>query len=187
MSNARVSPETRDWGVGTPPSLTLLDLLDKSLMACVAVVMFGMMAVTFIDVLGRYVFNAPIPGGFEIIQFMMPLAMFGALPVITRSEEHIVISVMSGFLKSRGVWIQRLLVLVGCIVVNSGITYVMWLQGNELAEAEQISGFLEWSFAPPAYLISLLSAVTVLIVLLMLILHIFWHTDQGAVGKMDAI
>ena len=53
-----------------------------------------------------------------MIQFMMPLAMFGALPVITRSEEHIVISVMSGFLKSRGIWIQRFIVLIGCIIVN---------------------------------------------------------------------
>ncbi|HJO86448.1 MAG TPA: TRAP transporter small permease [Rhodospirillales bacterium] len=174
-------------GAGAPPTLNLLDLLDKCLMACVAVVMFGMMAVTFIDVLGRYVFSAPIPGGFEMIQFMMPLAMFGALPVITRSEEHIVISVMSGFLKSRGIWIQRFIVLIGCIIVNAGLTYIMWLQGDELAEAKQISGFLEWSFAPPAYLISILSAFTVVIILLMLILHVLWPTAQSTGGKRDAI
>lgn len=156
-------------------------------MACVAVVMFGMMAVTFFDVLGRYVFAAPIPGGFELIQFMMPLAMFGALPVITRAEEHIVISVVSGFLKKRSAWIQRLIVLLGCAVVNSGITYVMWLQGAELQAADQISGFLEWSFAPPAYLISLLSALTVLIILLMLVLHIFWPSYERPRAHSDAI
>ena len=171
----------------TPSSLSLLDLLDKILMACVAVVMFGMMSVTFIDVVGRYFFSAPIPGGFELIQFMLPLAMFGALPVITRAESHIVISVLTGVLKGNGAWIQRCCVLIGCIIVNVGITYLMWLQGSELAEAKQISGFLEWSYAPPAYLISLLSAVTVIILMLMLILHVFWPSANAFDGNKDAI
>ena len=168
-------------------ALDLLDLLDKILMFLVAIVMFGMMAVTFVDVVGRYVFSAPAPGGFELIQFMMPLAMFGALPVITRSESHITISVMSNMLGPRHVWFQRLVILIGCIVVNVGITYIMWLQGVELAEAQQISGFLEWSFAPPAYLISLLSAVTVVIIILMLMVHIFWPSHTSKPASPDVI
>ena len=182
-------PNENDMSVGaaTPPTLYVLTILDKCLMAIIAVVMFSMMAVTFIDVTGRYVFNAPIPGGFELIQFLMPLAMFGALPVITRLEEHIVISVLEGVLGSRGVWIQRFLVLIGCAVVNTGISYVMWLQGVEFIESQQMSGFLEWSFAPPAFIISGLSAVTVVIIISMLVLHLFWPSDQLIGGKKDAI
>ena len=174
-------------GAATPPTLYILNILDKCLMVIIAVVMFSMMAVTFIDVTGRYVFNTPIPGGFELIQFLMPLAMFGALPVITRLEEHIVISVLEGVLGSRGVWIQRFLVLIGCAVVNTGISYVMWLQGVEFIESQQMSGFLEWSFAPPAFIISGLSAVTVVIIISMLVLHLFWPSDQLIGGKKDAI
>ena len=174
-------------GAATPPTLYILNILDKFLMVIIAVVMFSMMAVTFIDVTGRYVFNTPIPGGFELIQFLMPLAMFGALPVITRLEEHIVISVLEGVLGSRGVWIQRFLVLIGCAVVNTGISYVMWLQGVEFTESQQMSGFLEWSFAPPAFIISGLSAVTVVIIISMLVLHLFWPSDQLIGGKKDAI
>ena len=174
-------------GAATPPTLYILNILDKCLMVIIAVVMFSMMAVTFIDVTGRYVFNTPIPGGFELIQFLMPLAMFGALPVITRLEEHIVISVLEGVLGSRGVWIQRFLVLIGCAVVNTGISYVMWLQGVEFIESQQMSGFLEWSFAPPAFIISGLSAVTVVIIISMLVLHLLWPSDQLIGGKKDAI
>jgi TRAP-type C4-dicarboxylate transport system permease small subunit len=182
-------PNENDMSVGaaTPPTLYILNILDKFLMVIIAVVMFSMMAVTFIDVTGRYVFNTPIPGGFELIQFLMPLAMFGALPVITRLEEHIVISVLEGVLGSRGVWIQRFLVLIGCAVVNTGISYVMWLQGVEFTESQQMSGFLEWSFAPPAFIISGLSAVTVVIIISMLVLHLFWPSDQLIGGKKDAI
>jgi len=182
-------PNENDMSVGaaTPPTLYILNILDKCLMMIIAVVMFSMMAVTFIDVTGRYVFNTPIPGGFELIQFLMPLAMFGALPVITRLEEHIVISVLEGVLGSRGVWIQRFLVLIGCTVVNTGISYVMWLQGVEFIESQQMSGFLEWSFAPPAFIISGLSALTVVIIISMLVLHLFWPSDQLIGGKKDAI
>jgi len=182
-------PNENDMSVGaaTPPTLYILNILDKCLMVIIAVVMFSMMAVTFIDVTGRYVFNTPIPGGFELIQFLMPLAMFGALPVITRLEEHIVISVLEGVLGSRGVWIQRFLVLIGCAVVNTGISYVMWLQGVEFIESQQMSGFLEWSFAPPAFIISGLSAVTVVIIISMLVLHLLWPSDQLIGGKKDAI
>ena len=63
----------------------------------------------------------------------------------------------------------------------------MWLQGVELTESQQISGFLEWSFAPPAYIISALSGVTVVIIIFMLVLHIFWPSDQSIGGKKDAI
>ena len=184
-----MSPSENDMSVGaaTPPTLYFLDVLDKCLMAIIAVVMFAMMTVTFVDVTGRYVFNAPIPGGFEIIQFLLPMAMFGALPVITRAEEHIVISILEGVLNSRGVWIQRFFVLIGCCVVNAGITYLMWLQGVELTEADQVSGFLEWFFAPPAYIISGLSAITVVIIFLMLILHVFWPSSQTAGSKKDGI
>jgi TRAP-type transport system small permease protein len=174
-------------GAATPPTLYVLNILDKWLMAIVAVVMFLMMAITFIDVTGRYVFSMPIPGGFELIQFLMPLAMFGALPVITRSEEHIVISILEGVLGSRALWIQRFFVLIGCSLVNAGITYLMWLQGNEFVESQQMSGFLEWSFAPPAYIISVLSAITVVILILMFILHVFWPLNQSVGGKKDVI
>jgi hypothetical protein len=78
-------------------------------------------------------------------------------------------------------------VLIGCIAVNSGIAYLMWLQGVELAEADQVSGFLEWSFAPPAYIISGLSAITVVIIFLMLLMHVFWPSGQTAGGKKDGI
>ncbi len=61
-----MTPSENDMSVGaaTPPTLYVLDILDKCLMAIIAVVMFAMMAVTFVDVTGRYVINAPIPGGF---------------------------------------------------------------------------------------------------------------------------
>ena len=35
------------------------------------IVLFAMMVLTFVDVWARYGFNAPIPGGFEITEFLL--------------------------------------------------------------------------------------------------------------------
>ena len=187
MSDNNTVTKNADAETEQVSTSSVLDFLDKILMFLVALVMFGMMALTFVDVVGRYVFNAPVPGGFEIIQFMMPMAMFGALPVISRAEAHISISVMSDFLGPINLWIQRLIVLIGSALANSGIAYVMWLQGKELAEADQISGFLELSFAPPAYLISFLSAITVVIIILMISVHVFWPSRTAKPTSPDVI
>lgn len=145
---------------------------DRALMSITAVVMFSMMGVTFVDVVGRYVFNRPIHGGFEIIQFLMPLAMFTALPIVTRDFGHITISILDGNLNPTAAWIQRLVILIGSAGVVAFISWLLWLQGNELLIGQNISGFLEWPFYPPAYAISALSFVTFVIMIGVIVQHL---------------
>jgi TRAP-type C4-dicarboxylate transport system permease small subunit len=42
--------------------------------------MFGMMALIFVDVVGRYFLNKPVFGSYEIVQMLMALLVFYALP-----------------------------------------------------------------------------------------------------------
>ena len=65
-------PEYSDTENGVRASLTRSRLsiwFYRSLLAVTAVVMFFLMDVTFVDVVERYVFDRPIRGGFEIVQF----------------------------------------------------------------------------------------------------------------------
>ena len=50
--------------------------LDFALKIIMAVFLFVMMVLTAADVIGRYVFNAPISGAFEIVQYLMALVVF---------------------------------------------------------------------------------------------------------------
>ncbi|SVB94388.1 uncharacterized protein METZ01_LOCUS247242, partial [marine metagenome] len=45
--------------------------LDKVLGFLAALVLMLLMIITFIDVLGRYLFSAPLPGAFELTEIMM--------------------------------------------------------------------------------------------------------------------
>ena len=52
------------------------------------VVIFFMMVLTFIDVIGRYVFHNPIFGGTEIISALLALTIFSGLGVINARDEN---------------------------------------------------------------------------------------------------
>ena len=56
--------------------------------------LFFMMIFTFADVLGRYLFNSPLPAAYEIISLVMPGVIFCALPLTNRREGHVTIDLL---------------------------------------------------------------------------------------------
>lgn len=61
-----------------------------------SVVIFIMMILTFIDVIGRYVFHKPIFGGTEIIAALLALTIFSGLGVINARDDHITVELFEG-------------------------------------------------------------------------------------------
>ena len=48
-----------------------------------AAVLFLMMAITAVDVAGRYVFNKPLTGGFEITELLLAALIYCGLPLVS--------------------------------------------------------------------------------------------------------
>ena len=61
-----------------------------------AVMLAILVGLTVVDVVGRYFFNAPIPGGYEITQILMAAIIFGGLPAVSRLESHITVDLLDG-------------------------------------------------------------------------------------------
>ncbi len=146
--------------------------LDRLLTGIVATVLFFMMALTFVDVFARYLFSAPVPGGFELIEFGMAFLVFSALPLVTRDDGHIVVSLFDGVFRHRLGWLRRLIVLGLSTFIVGMISDRMWVHGDLLREGQHVTGFLEWPVYPIAYVMSVLSGLTVLILLGMLWRHV---------------
>lgn len=65
---------------------------DLSLLRGVtALFLFGMMGITFADVVGRYLFSAPIYGAAEIIQVMLAITIFSAMGLVAHHDQHIAV------------------------------------------------------------------------------------------------
>lgn len=67
----------------------------RLLRAITALCLFGMMALTFVDVVGRYLFSAPVYGAAEIIQVMLAVTVFSAMGLVSHRDQHIAVDLFS--------------------------------------------------------------------------------------------
>lgn len=67
----------------------LTQVFEKLLGPLLAALMFLIMAAMTVDVVGRYFFNAPIKGSYELIGLAMGAVIFLGLPLCTARGEHI--------------------------------------------------------------------------------------------------
>lgn len=79
----------------------LVARLHGVLKVFIALCVFSMAALTFVDVIGRYFFNAPIPGTFETVGLLMGAAAFATFPLITYQERHITVDLFDNFIRGR--------------------------------------------------------------------------------------
>ncbi len=61
---------------------------------------FSMVLITA-DVLGRYLFNAPIPGTLEVTEFLLCIIVFGGLTFLETRGEHVRILLIHSRLKAK--------------------------------------------------------------------------------------
>ena len=58
------------------------------------IVLFGMMGLTVVDVTGRYLFNAPILGAFEMTEFMVLMVVFSFLAHAQSQKIHVTVDIL---------------------------------------------------------------------------------------------
>ncbi len=81
----------------------------------IAAAVFGMAAWTFIDVIGRYFFDTPIPGSFEVVGLILGIAMIGAFPLVSFGERHITVGLFDGFIKGPARLYRNFIVRLGTV------------------------------------------------------------------------
>lgn len=123
---------------------TDLSVIDKSLEFLTAILLFAMMLLTFIDVIGRYIFNSPVYGAAEIIQMLLAGVIFSALPLVTRRDSHISVELFSPS-------ISKKIPKTHCLIINLFSIIGLLIIGYELIrnviEAHEIGRetiVLEW-------------------------------------------
>ena len=80
-----------------------------------------MMMITAVDVAGRYLFNKPLAGGFELTEMMLAALIYCGLPLVSKRREHIVIDTFDPCISKR---VKRGLDMVAevvCAVALAGV------------------------------------------------------------------
>jgi TRAP-type C4-dicarboxylate transport system permease small subunit len=153
--------------------------LYLALKLLVAILLFGMAALTFVDVVGRYIFSAPIPGTFETIGLLMGLVTFSALPLVTRAENHITVDLFNSFIKGKFRKVQQLFILVGCAIVIGFFSERLIATAIDEHNANYVTEYFGISRAPLLIFLAILCIITTLILIMMT-----WKYLNGTLEKV---
>jgi TRAP-type transport system small permease protein len=115
-------------------------------------VLFLMMMVTAVDVIGRYVFNKPLAGGFEITEMLLAALIYCGLPLVSQRREHIVIDTFDPLMSLRVKRALDMLAEIVCSLTLGGIGYLIFRRAVRVAEYGDTTSVLKWPLAPVAYL-----------------------------------
>lgn len=143
--------------------------LDFGLKTIMAIFLFAMMVLTSADVTGRYVLNAPISGAFEIVQYLMAIAVFAALPVTTASDSHLSVSLIPQTMRGPIGRAHKIFIRLVSAIALLIIAWRMASQAQILETSQQVSGYLQLPLAPIAAVMAIFATIAFLIIVVKLV------------------
>jgi TRAP-type transport system small permease protein len=134
---------------------------SSGLMAAMA--LFSLMWLTLIDVGGRKFFNHSVPGGLELTEILMVVVIFGALPLVSWRNEHVVFDSLDAYIPELFKDMQTRIVHLVCAGTFSFLAYLMTTRAQRFAEYGDTTVHLQLSISPIAWLMSALLLITGLV------------------------
>jgi TRAP-type C4-dicarboxylate transport system permease small subunit len=134
--------------------------LDRALGAAAAILLFGLMALTTVDVVGRYLFNRPLRGGFEVTELLLLSLIFAGLPLASRAGEHVTLDFIDQLLGPKGRSLLARAVDLVCGVIVLALAWRVWVKAGKIAGYGDTTDVLRLPVAPFVYFMTLMVAVT---------------------------
>ncbi|MCB2100505.1 MAG: TRAP transporter small permease [Rhodobacterales bacterium] len=128
-----------------------------------AVLLFCMMTLTFVDVIGRYFFSLPVPGGFEMTELMMATLIFAGLPLVTVYDEHIVVDLFDFIVPHRARAFRDAAVTLVCALAMGVISNELAIKATEEVDYGDVTAVLLIPMAPFTYFMSVMTGFTCLL------------------------
>jgi TRAP-type C4-dicarboxylate transport system permease small subunit len=108
---------------------------DAVLGIAASALLLGMMLLTFVDVVARYLFNRPIRGGFEMTELVLLVLIFAGLPLVSHADEHVTMDFIDRMLPERAV---AILIRAVHALVAAVFFFLTW---QVLIKAARIAGY----------------------------------------------
>jgi TRAP-type C4-dicarboxylate transport system permease small subunit len=146
-----------------------LNFLHRLLEPCVAIALFFMMALTFVDVVGRYLFNSPVVGGLELTEFSMAIVIFLGLVLLTSDEGHVTVDLLDSFVPDKIKVIQKVIINLINLIVMGVLSWQLWIKAKDIAEYGDRTEFLMIPLSPLIYFMSIMTGISCLILFFIMI------------------
>ena len=135
----------------------------RGLLACMIVFLA---LLTLVDVLGRYLLNAPVPGALEITEVVLALMIGAALPLVERRQAHITVDFVEGFPAPRFQRVRRTLLGLVMAAALGVAARQMFVQAQDYAQGNEHTMYFEIPAAPIAFVIAVSLTIAAIVALL---------------------
>jgi len=144
-------------------------VLQRALGVTSAIVLFLMMLITAVDVGGRYLFNKPIAGGFELTEILLAALIYCGLPLVSARRDHIVIDTFDTLFSKRFKRGLDMVAEVICAAALAGVGFLIFLRAARVAEYGDTTSVLKLPIAPVVYLMGTMITIAALIHLFLIL------------------
>ncbi len=124
-----------------------------------------MMVVTCVDVAGRYLFNNPLTGSFEITELALAALIFLGLPLATDTDEHIRVDLLDAVMSDS---VRNMLTLIMdwlSALVLGVLAWQLWHKTQSIVADGQVTNTLEIPLPPIGYLMTASCAFSALVLI----------------------
>jgi TRAP-type C4-dicarboxylate transport system permease small subunit len=162
-----------------------LDWFDRAIVPTLgyvaAIVMFAMMVLTCADVIGRYFFNSPIWGGFELTEMLLACLIFAGLPLVSLRNDHVTVDLFDPVTPD---WLFRIQHVIGCAIGFACTGYLawrLWLRAEHMLRVGETTAQLKLKLGYLTFSMSVLMAFTAAALVVLAFRRPQRHfTDEGA-------
>jgi TRAP-type C4-dicarboxylate transport system permease small subunit len=155
-----------------PPDHVWERRADAVLGVAASAILFAMMTLTFVDVIGRYLLNRPVRGGFEVTELMLVVLIFAGLPLVSHADEHVTMDFADRLLAGRARrWLGRA-VHAAVAAILAFMAWQMVIKARRISSYEDATEVLHIPYGPFVYFMAAMLALAAAV-------HVYKIYDPG--------
>lgn len=137
--------------------MRFLLLFDRTVGLVISLIVAGMMIMTFVDVVLREIFDAPLIIAPELTAIGLAAMVYIGMPLVSARDEHITISLFEKLFRGRAQRIKKAVVALLLAALSGVLAYQLWIHAGKLGA--EVMMFLQVRKEYIAYGMSILSAL----------------------------
>jgi TRAP-type transport system small permease protein len=119
------------------------------------IILLIMMAMTIVDVVGRYAFNSPLRGAGELTELLLVSVIFMGLPAVTLENGHVTVDALTEhFPKWSERWRNYAIGIVNTVILSL-IGWQIWIHAMQIGAYGDVTTTLRLPIAPIGYFCAL--------------------------------
>ena len=136
---------------------------DAILGVAASAILLAMMLLTVVDVVGRYVFNRPLRGAFELTELMLLVLIFAGLPLVSYADEHVTMDFIDRLLSPRGQLVLRRATQVISAALMLLLAWLVWFKADRIWAYRDATDVLRIVYGPFVYFMAVMIGLAGLI------------------------